>query len=123
MKYSIYYEDNVPAVQEQVSEALQLRDVVFQPEQVYEELISLDPNKTAGPDEVKPRVLVFCASELAMPLSILFRKSMETAQLPKDWKMVKITPLYKKGGKKLATNYRPVSLTSQICKVMGRMIW
>ena len=42
--------------------------------------------------------------------------------MPSEWKIGQITALFKKGDKKLASNYRPVSLTSVICKTMEKLI-
>ena len=42
--------------------------------------------------------------------------------LPDEWLTANITPLFKKGNKLEPTNYRPVSLTSIVCKIMEKMI-
>jgi hypothetical protein len=42
--------------------------------------------------------------------------------VPDSWKIRQITALFKKGDKKLASNYRPVSLTSIICKITEKLI-
>ena len=42
---------------------------------------------------------------------------METMKLPESWKGANVTPLHKKGPKKLAENYRPIGLTSIVCKM------
>ena len=42
--------------------------------------------------------------------------------VPKDWKEAHVTPIFKKGDRKLATNYRPVSLTSIVCKLLETLI-
>jgi hypothetical protein len=39
-----------------------------------------------------------------------------------DWRSAYITPLFKKGDKAKASNYRPVSLTSLCCKVIKHVI-
>ena len=56
--------------------------------------------------------------QLARPLNALFTKSFQNGQVPKDWLDANVIPIYKKGHHSKPGNYRPVSLTSQICKVM-----
>ena len=56
------------------------------------------------------------------PLSIIFKNSVDLGVLPDEWKCANITALFKKGDKKYAGNYRPVSLTSVICKVLESII-
>jgi hypothetical protein len=43
-------------------------------------------------------------------------------QLPDNWKKANVTPLHKKGPKNLVENYRPISLTSIVCKTMEKFI-
>ena len=50
------------------------------------------------------------------------RKSMITGEIPQDWRDAKIVPIYKKGNRSEPGNYRPVSLTCIVCKVMERII-
>jgi len=42
--------------------------------------------------------------------------------IPESWKTANITPLFKKGDKRDPSNYRPISLTSVVCKVLERLI-
>ena len=42
----------------------------------------------------------------------------ENGELPHDWKFANISPIFKKGSRSLAENYRPISLTSVVCKLM-----
>ena len=53
---------------------------------------------------------------------MIMQKSMDTSVVPTDWKIANITPIYKKGSKAEAGNYRPVSLTSICCKIMESVI-
>ena len=62
------------------------------------------------------------SNELSLPLSLIFSKSFSEGELPQDWKDAIITPLHKKGEKEFASNYRPISLTSIVCKVMESII-
>ena len=57
-----------------------------------------------------------------MTLSILFSKSLKTGEVPQDWKDAIITPLHKKGKRDEPNNYRPISLTSVVCKIMESVI-
>ena len=47
---------------------------------------------------------------------------MQEGRLPAGWKESHVTPIYKAGAKSQASNYRPVSLTSVVCKVMETLI-
>ena len=62
------------------------------------------------------------ASTLCVPLAILFNKSLTSGEVPSMWKVGNITALHKKGNKNSAGNYRPISLTVIICKLMESII-
>ena len=59
---------------------------------------------------------------LAKPLAIIFNKSFESGCLPDEWKIANVIPIFKKGNRHSPANYRPVSLTSIVCKVMESII-
>ena len=67
-------------------------------------------------------VLKKCALSLAYPLSILFNISFSTGQIPTDWKSANVVLVHKKGDKTNVENYRPISLTSLVMKVMEKII-
>ena len=71
---------------------------------------------------IHPCVLKDCAHDLAYPLFRMFRKSLDEGNVPNYWKSGNVTPIYKKGSRTSVDNYRPVSLTSVICKVMERLL-
>jgi len=71
-----------------------------------------------GPDGIHPRVLRELAEELAKPLSIIYQQSWLTAEVPDDWRITNVTLIYKKGRKEDPGNYKPVSLTSVLGKIM-----
>jgi hypothetical protein len=69
-----------------------------------------------------PKVLKELSDVIAEPLADVFRKSLKEGTLPHQWKVANVTPLFKKGDKSKAGNYRPVSLKSIPCKIMERVI-
>jgi hypothetical protein len=70
---------------------------------------------------VHPKDLNTCSAVLAKPLS-KFEISFETGKIPEFWLTANIIPLFKKGKKLHPTNYRPISLTSIVCKIMIKII-
>ena len=85
-------------------------------------LNDLNIQKAPGPDGLIPKVLKECASSVAPVLTIIYRKSISTGQLPEDWLTANVTPLFKKGNRSDPSNYRPVSLTSIPCKLLEHII-
>ena len=79
-------------------------------------------SKTPGPDKISPRILKEAKNELVKPLSILFNKSLTTHKVPDDWKLANVTPIFKKGDKSQPKNYRPISLTSVVGKLMETVL-
>ena len=63
-----------------------------------------------------------CSEHLSIPLSILFNKSFQSGVLPYEWRITFVAPIHKKGSHQLASNYRPVSLTSTVVKVMESIV-
>lgn len=48
--------------------------------------------------------------------------SMKQGKIPEDWKLADVTAIYKKGHKCHSENYRPISLTCIVCKIMEKKI-
>ena len=82
----------------------------------------LKKDKSQGPDEIHPMLLREAADELTSPLTKLFNQTMKEGHIPQDWKRANITPIHKKGRKDEAENYRPISLTSVVCKVIEQVM-
>ena len=97
-------------------------DPVFNELIVKKILSELNPTKTPGVDSVHPYVLKMCLDSMSRPLSKIFENSYSSGIVPELWRNANITALYKKGNKLQASNYRPISLTSVICKCMEKII-
>jgi len=90
---------------------------IIQDEAVTDLLCHLDTYKSMGLDGIHPRLLRELAEELAKPLSIIYQQSWLTGEVPDDWRIASVTPIYKKGQKEDPGNYRPVSLTWVLGKI------
>eukprot|EP00745_Piridium_sociabile_P035972 TRINITY_DN63634_c0_g1_i2.p1 TRINITY_DN63634_c0_g1~~TRINITY_DN63634_c0_g1_i2.p1 ORF type:complete len:797 (-),score=144.14 TRINITY_DN63634_c0_g1_i2:185-2575(-) len=113
--------DNVPNFEDRAFDNT-LEEINITPELVWEKLFALDPKKAMGPDDIPPLILKECSHELALPISILMQKSINEGVVPKLWRQANVTPIFKKGKKNDPGNYRPVSLTCVICKVMESIV-
>ncbi|PKU35728.1 rna-directed dna polymerase from mobile element jockey- hypothetical protein [Limosa lapponica baueri] len=91
-------------------------------DQVKEQLNKLDTRKSMGPDGMHPRVLRELAEVIAEPLSIIFKRSWRTGEVPEDWRKANVIPVFKKSKKEDPGNYRLVSLTSIPGKMMERLV-
>jgi len=89
---------------------------------VLERLSRLNISKSEGPDLLHPRVVYEIRHEIKYPLTKIFNRSLETRKVPEIWKCANIVPIYKKGNKDEVNNYRPVSLTCIICKILESII-
>ena len=85
-------------------------------------LSGLNSGKICGPDGIHPIRLQEPSDILCVPLTKLFNKSLSLGKLPSDWKEGRIRAIYKKGRRKKAGNYRPISLTSIVCKSMEHCV-
>ena len=91
-------------------------------EMVLEKLRNLNQNKACGVDKFHPFLLKNCADSYVVPITLIFRASLSSSQLPIQFRLANVTPLFKKGDKSVSRNYRPVSLTSIPCKIMESII-
>nr|XP_012564862.2 uncharacterized protein LOC101235203 [Hydra vulgaris] len=81
-------------------------------------LNSLDERKSTGYNGLHPRALIKCSTTFAKPLSLIYKRPFATGVVPDLWKKLNVTPIFKKGSRLKASNYRPVSLTSIPCKII-----
>ena len=78
---------------------------------------------TAGPDDIHYQILKHLPSDALETLLNIMNEIWRTGKFPEDWHKAVIIPIPKPGKDKTeATNYRPIALTSCICKTMERMI-
>ena len=72
---------------------------------------------------VIPRIcLCVLTSSNWLNFAHLFQQSIDTGEIPKEWSLANICPLFKKSDRSLACNYRPVSLTCVPCKLLEHIV-
>ena len=56
-------------------------------------------------------------------ISIIFNCCLTTGTFPDDWKLGKVTPIFKQGDRSDMNNYRPISVISAVAKVFERIVY
>ena len=85
-------------------------------------LKNCDTNKAAGIDNLSGRFLKDGADILTIPITQLCNLSIKFSHFPKDCKVAKLKPLYKKGTKTDPKNFRPISLLPIVSKIIEKVI-
>ena len=81
-----------------------------------------DRHKAPGPDGLSARVLKECSSEIAPILALIYNETLAQCTVPDDWRQANVAPIFKKGEKYDAANYRTVLLTCICCKTLEHII-
>ena len=96
-----------------------LGPLVVTPEFVAKKIKAMKDNKSPGVDGIPPKLLMETVEQISIPLARVFNLSLKEGV---EWKEANVIPLFKKGSRNKSENYRPVSLTSVICKLLERLI-
>ena len=105
-----------------VSVGTDLDDIFIDEDIVRKKIEKLREGKSPGPDGISTSMLIKTGDVIAKPLALIFNKSIKEGVVPKDWRVANVTPIFKKGKKNDPANYRPVSLTSVVCKLLESII-
>ena len=99
-----------------------LSDINFTEEDIITAINDIPVHSAPGPDKIPSKLLKECKHQIASALLIIWRKSLDTGEIPDKLKEQTIIPIYKKDSKAIPANYRPVSLTSHIIKLFERVV-
>ena len=121
--FSSIFTSTIPPVQYPHSTCSSIMpDLYISEESIIEIIRNLDKNSTPGSDNIHPRLLKEVLPYISLPLKIIFNSSLSDGSLPDFWTESIVVPLFKKGSRYDPLNYRPVALTSVVCKIMERAI-
>jgi hypothetical protein len=91
------------------------------PSEVIETIKTLKNNSCPGPDNIDNKILKQIAELIAGPLSHIINRCFECAVFPDSFKIASISPIFKKGDKNNPGNYRPISLISNLAKILEKL--
>ena len=89
---------------------------------IRDELQAIDPYKSNVKDCIHPKILKEGADSLLEPLKHIYNLSLREGKLPEMWKRGTITALHKGEDRHQAENYRPVTITSTLCRMLERIL-
>ena len=90
---------------------------------VFNLLRNIDEKKATGLDMIPSKLLKMAASIVTPSLTAIFTKSIITGIYPTEWKMARVTPVFKKGEKSDLNNYRPISVIPVVSKVFEKIVY
>ena len=90
--------------------------------EILEIISSLDYNKAVGINSIPIKILKLAKEQIAEHLCFIYNLSFTTGIFPDSLKIAKVTPVYKKGSKLECANYRPISLLSNLDKIIEKLM-
>ena len=85
--------------------------------------IKISNDTATGPDEIHYRMLKHLPENALVHILQIFNDIWTTGVFPESWRLATIIPIPKPGKNPAEpTNYRPIALTSCLCKTLERMI-
>jgi hypothetical protein len=99
-----------------------MKNINISTEGVYKLLKKQHPHKATGPDEIPAFIIRAAANQLAPILARIYQRTLDHFEIPQNWRDALVVPVFKKGERHIAANYRPVSLTSISCKILEHII-
>ena len=112
----------VPFIKFEGSKSEHLGQLFVTPEMISKKLKKMKNNKSPVVDRIPPKLLKEIVEQISTPLAKLFNLSLKEGIVPSEWKEANITPLFKKGSRNKPDNYRHVSLTLVVCKLLETLI-
>ena len=90
---------------------------------VLDLLKKIDEKKATALDKIPSKLLKMAASIVAPSLTDIFTKSILMGIYPTEWKLARVTPIFKKGSKSDINNCRPTSVIPVVSKVLEKLVY
>ncbi len=99
-----------------------MEEVIVNKDEIFKIMEEIEVRKVIRPNGVSDLILKECKNELVGPIYDIIKCSVATGKVPREWKRAEVVPIHKSGNKEEPLNYRPVSLTSVVCKMCEKVI-
>ena len=122
---SIFKDDanlSLPSLNSHPETTCNLNEIDFCEEEVGDAVRKLPRGSSPGPDGIYNEMLIGGGNSVIGFLTIFFRKILTKGYVPSDWCDANVAPIFKKGARDDCNNYRPISLTSCVCKLFERLV-
>ena len=80
-------------------------------------------SKSYGPNSIPTKILKLLKNDISTQLSDIFNVSFSTCVFPSILKIAKVVPIHKKQSKLVYPNYRPISLLSNVEKILEKLMY
>ena len=85
-------------------------------------LSKLKVSKSSGQDKIQVKILKDSSDICVSYLTYIYNCSLLSGIFPDDWKLAKVSPIYKSGNKQECGNYRPISVLSVVAKIFEKLV-
>ena len=92
-------------------------------EEIANIISSLNINKACGPFSIPNKILILLKQDISLQLADLFNLSFSSGSFPSILKTGKVVPVFKNGSKLDCCNYRPISLLSNVEKILEKLMY
>ena len=92
------------------------------PDKVEDIIKTLNLRKSIGPNSIPTTLLKKYPKTISIPISKLINQSFITGIFPEFLKLPSVIPIFKKADPLECPNYRPISLTSNISKILEKLV-
>ena len=91
--------------------------------EVNDIILKLKPKNSSGFDEISTKLIKLSAPYIVSSLAHIINLSLLYGTVPKEMKLARVIPIYKKGEHSDISNYRPISLLPAFSKILERAMF
>ena len=121
LKANIFNKDIGITLPELISKTNSFISYILMSREQIIDINKFNPKKAHGYDQISVVMLPLCASEISIPLQLIFQKCIISGIIPVFWKYENLQPIHKKGNRQLKTNYRAISLLPICGKILEKI--